>query len=160
MTTSDAGARRRRGRPRHRRTVEIVGLDHVQLSMPRGEEALARLFYGGVLGLQEVRMPAAPRLRGGAWFVGPGVAVHLGVEEPFRPARRAHPAFVVEDLEWARQRLAVNGVDIVEDDSGLPVRRCYIADPFGNRIELVEARDANLATQPVSRSLAVGKSGS
>ena len=140
MTSFEPTARRRRGRPRHRRTVEIVGLDHIQLSMPRGEEALARLFYGGVLGLQEVRKPADLRRRGGAWFVGPGVSVHLGVEEPFRPAARAHPAFVVEDLDWARGRLAANGVEIVEDDSGLALRRCYVADPFGNRIELVDAR--------------------
>jgi catechol 2,3-dioxygenase-like lactoylglutathione lyase family enzyme len=129
--------------------------------MPRGEEALARLFYGGVLGLQEVRKPAELRRRGGAWFVGPGVAVHLGVEQPFRPAARAHPAFVVADLDWARERLAANGVDFIEDESGLPVRRCYVADPFGNRIELVDARDADdTAGRTVARSLGVGKSGS
>ena len=140
--TTDAPGRRRRGRPQRHRTVELVGLDHIQLAMPDGEEALARLFYGGVLGLQEVRKPAPLRKRGGVWFVGPGLAVHLGVEDPFLPATRAHPAFVVGDLEWARTRLAAHGVPVEEDDSGVDVRRCYTEDPFGNRIELVDARDA------------------
>lgn len=110
--------------------------------MPRGEEALARLFYGGVVGLQEVRKPRELARRGGLWFVGPGIAVHLGVEDPFRPARKAHPAFVVADLDWARERIEANGLTVEDDASGLPVRRCYVADPFGNRIELVDARDA------------------
>jgi catechol 2,3-dioxygenase-like lactoylglutathione lyase family enzyme len=134
-----------RHRRRRVRTVDIVGFDHVQLSMPRGEEALARLFYGGVLGLQEVRKPRQLARRGGVWFVGPGLVVHLGVEEPFRPARKAHVAFQVASLERARRRLAVHDVDVVEDDSGLPVRRWYIADPFGNRIELIDAGDAGFS---------------
>ena len=130
----------RRGR-RHARTVEVVGLDHVQLAMPRGEEALARLFYGGVLGLQEVRKPRAHARRGGAWFVGPGIALHLGVERHFRPAHKAHVALRVASLERARRRLAAHGVDVVEDEGGPPARRLYTTDPFGNRIELVDARD-------------------
>jgi catechol 2,3-dioxygenase-like lactoylglutathione lyase family enzyme len=140
----------RRGRPHRRRTVEVVGLDHVQLAMPTGEEALARLFYGGVLGLQEVRKPRQLARRGGAWFVGPGLAVHLGVEEPFRPATKAHPALVVRDLDHARERLAAHGVAIEDDPSGLAVRRCYVADPFGNRIELVDARDAGFTSARVA----------
>jgi catechol 2,3-dioxygenase-like lactoylglutathione lyase family enzyme len=144
---SDGSSRTPVGRQRRRRvrTVDIVGFDHVQLSMPRGEEALARLFYGGVLGLQEVRKPRQLARRGGAWFVGPGLAVHLGTEDPFRPARKAHVAFRVASLERARHRLEVHDVEVVEDDSGLPVRRWYIADPFGNRIELVDARDAGFS---------------
>jgi len=134
--------RGRRGRPQRRRTVEIVGLDHVQLAIPQGEEALARLFYGGVLGLQEVRRPAALARRGGLWYAGPGLSLHLGPDVPFRPATRAHPAFVVRDLEHARRRIAANGLAVIEDPSGLPVARCYVADPFGNRIELVDAADA------------------
>jgi catechol 2,3-dioxygenase-like lactoylglutathione lyase family enzyme len=125
--------------------VELVGLDHVQLAMPKGEEALARLFYGGLIGLQEVRKPRQLARRGGVWFVGPGLAVHLGVETPFRSAAKAHPAFVVRDLDHARAQLAAHGVAIEEDDSGLRVRRCYVADPFGNRIELVDARDAGFS---------------
>jgi catechol 2,3-dioxygenase-like lactoylglutathione lyase family enzyme len=140
--TANAAAVRRRRRAARRRTVELVGLDHVQLTMPRGEEALARLSYGGVIGLQEVRKPRELARRGGLWFIGPGLAVHLGVEEPFRPARIAHPAFVVADLERARRRLAAHELVVEDDASGLALRRCYVADPFGNRIELVDARDA------------------
>lgn len=142
VTMGEGPIHARRGRPHRRRTVEVVGLDHVQLAMPEGEEALARLFYGGVLGLQEVRKPRSLARRGGVWFVGPGLAVHLGVESPFRAAAKAHPALVVRDLEHARLQLAAHGVDTEEDPSGLPVRRCYLRDPFGNRIELVDARDA------------------
>jgi catechol 2,3-dioxygenase-like lactoylglutathione lyase family enzyme len=131
-----------RRRRRHSRTVEVVGLDHVELAMPPGEEALARLFYGTVLGLQEVRKVRALAGRGGAWFVGPGLALHLGVEAPFRPARKAHPALQVASLERARRRLARHGVAVVEDDSGAPIQRIYVADPFGNRIELIDASDA------------------
>jgi catechol 2,3-dioxygenase-like lactoylglutathione lyase family enzyme len=148
---TDAEPVRRKRRASRRRTVELVGLDHVQLAMPRGEEALARLFYGGVIGLQEVRKPRELARRGGLWFVGPGVAVHLGVEQPFRPARRSHPAFVVADLERARRRLEASEVVVEDDESGLPVRRCYVADPFGNRIELVDARDAGFTERRARR---------
>jgi catechol 2,3-dioxygenase-like lactoylglutathione lyase family enzyme len=124
--------------------IELVGIDHVQLSMPPGGEAEARRFYGSVLGLREVAKPAELAGRGGCWFAGPavGVAVHLGAEPDFRPLARAHPALVVHDLDAAREALAEAGVPSEDDDSGLPVRRCYIRDPFGNRIELVDARDA------------------
>jgi len=149
--TGDVAPVRRRRRAPRRRTVELVALDHVQLAMPRGEEALARLFYGGVIGLQEVRKPRELARRGGLWFVGPGVAVHLGVEDPFRPARTGHPAFVVADLERARRRLAANDLPVADDDSGLSLRRCYVADPFGNRIELVDARDAGFTERRVRR---------
>jgi len=115
-----------RRRRRRVRTVEVVGFDHVQVAMPRGEEALARLFYGGVLGLQEVKKPRELAHRGGAWFVGPGLALHLGVMDPFRPTVKAHVAFRVASLERARNRLATHGVEVTEDDSGLPVRRVYV----------------------------------
>lgn len=158
--TASAANRRRRGRPRRRRTVEVVGIDHVQLAMPPGEEALARLFYGGVLGLQEVRKPVPLRRRGGVWFVGPGMAVHLGVEQPFRPAQRAHPAFIVSDLAWARRRIAGHGLEIEEDESGLAVQRCYVRDPFGNRIELVDAADAGFSGQAPPRTGSAQEPGS
>ncbi len=129
-----------------KRTVEIVGFDHVQIAIPHGEEALARLFYGGVLGLQEVRKPRALSGRGGAWFIAPGVAVHLGVEESFVPARKAHPAFVVADLAKARRRLAVHQIDVIEDETELAGARCYVNDPFGNRVELVDAVGAGFTS--------------
>jgi catechol 2,3-dioxygenase-like lactoylglutathione lyase family enzyme len=134
--------------PRERRRgVDIVGIDHVQLPMPPGEEALARLFYAGVLGLTEVRKPLAVAGRGGAWFVGPDVSVHLGVEDPVLPAQRAHPAFLVGDLERARRSLEAAGVPVIDDPAGVPVHRFYIRDPFGNRIELVDVRDRGFSFQ-------------
>lgn len=147
MTTAAGTGRSRRKRPR-RRTVELVGLDHVQIAIPRGEEALARLFYGAVLGLQEVRKQSALSGRGGAWFIAPGVALHLGVEDPFIPARKAHPAFLVADLAKARRRLAAHHVEVFEDEHEIPIQRCYVDDPFGNRIELIDVRDAGFTTAP------------
>lgn len=123
-------------------TLGIVGLDHILLAMPKGEEALARLFYVGLLGLEEVAKPRDLTIRGGCWFIGPGVAIHLGVEKSFRPARRAHPALLVTDLEAARRALAAAGYELRDDESGLSIRRGYVDDPFGNRIELIDARDA------------------
>ena len=118
--------------------IEIVGIDHVQLSMPPGGEDEARRFYGSILGLREVAKPRELAGRGGCWFVGPDAAIHLAREEGFTPHAKSHPALVIGDLAVAREALGASGVPIEDDDSGLPVRRCYIRDPFGNRIELVE----------------------
>lgn len=113
--------------------------------MPAGGEDEARRFYGSILGLREVVKPDALAGRGGCWFAGSGVAIHLAAESGFRPLAKAHPALLVGDLGAARQSLAAAGVAIEEDDSGLPVRRCYIHDPFGNRIELVDTRHAGFS---------------
>ena len=129
-----------------------VSIDHVQLGMPTGGEPDARVFFGGVLGLREIPKPLELAGRGGAWFAGRGVAVHLGVESDFRPATHAHPAFVVGDLALGRERLTAAGVEIREDDSGLRVLRCYVRDPFGNRIELVDARDAGFSAGAFRRA--------
>lgn len=129
--------------------IEIVGIDHVQLSMPAGGEGEARRFYGEVLGLREVAKPPELAGRGGCWFVGAGAAVHLGTENDFRPLAKAHPALIVRDLGAASETLAAAGVPITEDDAGLPVRRCYIHDPFGNRLELVDVRDAGFSEVPL-----------
>ena len=117
----------------------MITLDHVQLAMPRGEEDAAERFYAGVLGLTRVPKPAPLEARGGCWFVDPdsGAQVHLGVEDDFHAARKAHPAFVVDDLDALVSRA---GTDAVRWDDELPgVRRCYLDDPFGNRIELIAA---------------------
>lgn len=126
----------------------LIGIDHVQLSMPVGGEERARAFYTGVLGLAEVTKPAALAARGGVWFAAPGVAVHLGVETDFRPAMKAHPGFIVADLGPLRTRLSAAGIVVEEDDSGLPIDRCYVRDPFGNRIELIDAADAGFSAVP------------
>lgn len=123
--------------------VGVVGLDHVQLSMPTGGETAARRFYGELLGLREVPKPEELVRRGGCWFVGPGgFAIHLGVDQRFMAAKKAHPCLIVVDVEAARRVLLEHGVRVDDDDSGLAVRRIYAEDPFGNRIELVEATDA------------------
>jgi catechol 2,3-dioxygenase-like lactoylglutathione lyase family enzyme len=117
--------------------VPVVGIDHVQLAMPAGCEDEATAFYEGLLGLPRVPKPEPLAARGGCWFEGDGVKVHLGVEADFRPARKAHPALVVDDLEGLCAALAAAGVAVREGDdpSGRPQR--YVDDPFGNRIELI-----------------------
>lgn len=121
--------------------VEYAGIDHVQLAMPAGREDEARRFYADALGLREVPKPAALAGRGGCWFTSADgrVNVHLGIDPDFRPARKAHPAFAVGDLDALRRGLADSGAEVVDDDA-IALRRFYTADPFGNRIELVEAR--------------------
>jgi catechol 2,3-dioxygenase-like lactoylglutathione lyase family enzyme len=119
--------------------MQIHALDHVQLSMPRGQESLGRRFYGEILGLREVDKPEALASAGGCWFEGPGTAVHLGVEDDFRPARKAHVAFRVRDLKGARQALLEAGVPVREASPvpGLPPR-FFSTDLFGNRLEFIE----------------------
>jgi len=123
------------------RKPEIVGLDHVQLAMPAGREDEARRFYGELLGLTEIEKPAPLAARGGCWFEGPGVALHLGVEQGFAPARKAHPALLARDLDALCNRLAAAGVAVVPDEALPEVRRCYALDPFGNRVELIRDGD-------------------
>ncbi|GAC1559460.1 MAG: VOC family protein [Herpetosiphon sp.] len=118
--------------------MEILELDHVQLAMPVGGEAAARHFYGTILGLREVSKPAPLNERGGCWFTGASVSIHLGVEQSFVPARKAHPALRVRDLEAARLHLLAAGVLVTPDDAVPHLRRFYIADPWGNRIECIE----------------------
>ena len=117
----------------------LLAVDHVQLAMPPGGEGAARAFYGGLLGLGERPKPAPLAARGGCWFSNDGVALHLGVEEGFRPARKAHPALVVEDLDALVAVLTAAGHRVTDDDAVPDVRRAYVDDPFGNRIELVGA---------------------
>lgn len=118
--------------------VGVIGIDHVQISMPVEAEPAARAFYGDVLGLAEVPKPKHLAASGGCWFVGGGVNIHLGVECDFRPAHKAHPALLVDDLEGFAGRLEAAGVAFTP---GKPLEgyvRGDIADPFGNRIELMQ----------------------
>ncbi|CAN5902323.1 VOC family protein [soil metagenome] len=116
----------------------ITGLDHVQLALPAGGEEEARAFYGTLLGLPEVEKPEPLRSRGGVWFAGPGFGLHLGVETPFAPAKKAHPAFRVAGLEALSERLDGAEVEVVWDTALPSVRRFYAADPFGNRLEFLD----------------------
>jgi len=118
--------------------ADLVGLDHVQLAMPAGREAEAEAFYAGVLGIPRVRKPAVLARRGGCWFERDGLRVHLGVEDGFRPARKAHPALAVRALPGLVDRLRDMGVEVRAGDGVRGMDQAYIDDPFGNRIELIE----------------------
>ena len=113
----------------------LVALDHVQLAMPPGGEPVAEQFYAGVLGLERVPKPPLLAARGGCWFERGPVRVHLGVEDPFLPARKAHPAFLVRDL---RAFVAQRHLDVRWSDELPGTVRCHLDDPFGNRLELVD----------------------
>lgn len=115
-------------------------MHHLQLAMPPGEEETARSFYGRLLGLEEVPKPEHLAKRGGCWFKGPGLELHLGVEPGFRPARKAHPAFCAQGLGALRSRLERAGVEIVDDAQLEGHERFYAFDPFGNRLEFIEKR--------------------
>ncbi len=117
----------------------IYAIDHVQLAMPAGEEQRARAFFCAVLGMAEVSKPPALAARGGVWFVAGAVQLHLGVEADFRPARKAHPALLVDDLDGMAARVRAAGYPVSTDEPPLEgYRRAHIYDPFGNRIELME----------------------
>lgn len=118
--------------------VGVLALHHVQVAMPAGDEDRARAFYSGLLGLDEVPKPPDLAARGGCWFKGPSVELHLGVEKEFRPARKAHPAFLVSGLAAIRQRLEAGGAELVDDKQLDGHERFYVYDPFGNRLELIE----------------------
>lgn len=118
---------------------EIVGLDHVQLAMPSGREADAEAFYSGLLGLGRLPKPEPLATRGGCWFGRGPVSLHLGVEEDFRPARKAHPALAVRDLPALERILGDAGVEVRPNAERPPGTGSYVDDPFGNRIELIAA---------------------
>lgn len=116
----------------------FIAFDHVQLAMPADEEQRAADFYVGVLGLKRVEKPAPMRASGGAWFAAGAVELHLGVETEFRPARKAHPAVRVEGLAALADRCESAGSAVEWDDRYPGVRRFYVHDPFGNRLEFLE----------------------
>lgn len=118
--------------------MPLTGIDHVQLAMPPGGEPSARVFYAGLLGLPEMPKPPHLAVRGGCWFESESVKLHLGVDDDFRPARKAHPALLVADLTALVERLARAGVEIVDDEPLEGYSRVYAYDPFGNRLELLE----------------------
>jgi catechol 2,3-dioxygenase-like lactoylglutathione lyase family enzyme len=116
----------------------ILGIDHVQIAIPAGGEDAARAFYGGLLGMTEIPKPAVMAARGGAWFVCGASQLHVGVESPFVPAKKAHPAFRMASEE------AVRGLAAMLESQGTPARfseeapgavRFHADDPFGNRLE-------------------------
>jgi catechol 2,3-dioxygenase-like lactoylglutathione lyase family enzyme len=117
--------------------MTLEAIDHVQLAIPPGGEEQARGFYGAVLGLPETPKPPELAKRGGCWFESEAVRVHLGVEEPFRPARKAHIAFKVDDVASLAARARDGGFDVVQDRELPGHERVFIFDPFGNRLEFL-----------------------
>ena len=118
--------------------VRVVRLDHVQLAMPAGSEAEAVAFYEGILGIAQVPKPDHLATRGGCWFEDGDLKVHLGVDFDFRPATKAHPAFVVDDVRSIASGVAAAGFAVKDDEPLDGYDRVYVTDPFGNRIELMQ----------------------
>jgi catechol 2,3-dioxygenase-like lactoylglutathione lyase family enzyme len=119
--------------------VTVTGIDHVQLAAPAGCEAEARRFYGGLLGMEELAKPEPIRARGGCWFRAGAQELHIGVESPFAPARKAHPGFLVSDLDLVRAGFHDAGIEWEDDAKIAGVDRLFTHDPFGNRLELRSA---------------------
>ncbi|WP_019632752.1 VOC family protein [Actinomadura atramentaria] len=119
------------------------GLHHVQLAIPRGAEDECRTFYVGVLGMLEIQKPPILAARGGLWVRADALEIHLGVEDDFRPARKAHPGVRVGDLDALAKRLTDHGVDVTWDDAFPGHRRFYAADNVGNRLEFLQ-RDGSV----------------
>jgi len=113
-------------------------LHHVQVSCPVGGEEVARAFYAGALGLTEVAKPPVLAARGGVWFREPGLELHVGVEAGFAPARKAHPAFAVDDVDAVARAVGAAGFPVAWDDDLPGFRRFYTADGAGNRVELLQ----------------------
>jgi catechol 2,3-dioxygenase-like lactoylglutathione lyase family enzyme len=116
--------------------MKITAIDHVQLAMPAGGEDRARAFYADLLGLKEKAKPPELAVRGGAWFENDLVKIHLGIEQDFRSARKAHPALVVSELSVLIERLRAAGFEVLDHELA-QYNRVYVSDPFNNRIELI-----------------------
>jgi catechol 2,3-dioxygenase-like lactoylglutathione lyase family enzyme len=121
--------------------MSYLALDHVQLAMPEGEEQRARRFYVDVLGFTEFPKPGERLASTGLWLRAGAVELHLGVDGDFRPARRAHPGLRVDHLDDLAERCAAAGHPVEWDDRFPGRRRFYVADPFGNRIEILQLDD-------------------
>jgi len=118
----------------------FYGLDHVQLAAPEGCEAKAREFFNTLLGWTEIPKPEMLKKRGGVWFQCGTHQVHIGVQKDFVPATKAHPAFHVQNVEELSKYLRRNHIQVMDDEARADegVRRFYINDPFGNRLEFLE----------------------
>lgn len=115
-----------------------LGLDHIQIAIPAGAEQTCRAFWGGMIGLRELEKPEALRARGGCWFALANAELHLGVEAPFSPAKKAHPGFRVTGINALAETLAAAGHILTWDDAIKTRARFFTEDPFGNRLEFLE----------------------
>ncbi len=112
-------------------------LHHAQVAIPPGGEDAARAFWIDVVGFAEIPKPEPLISRGGFWIRHGEAEIHLGIEEPFAPARKAHPGLVVEDIDDLEDRLRIAGYEIRPDTPIYGMRRLHISDPFGNRVEFL-----------------------
>ena len=117
--------------------LQVIAVHHVQLAMPAGGEAQARAFYCDILGVPERPKPESLKSNGGCWFEQGSVRIHLGIEDDFRPARKAHPALQVSQLNPLRDKLENAGYAIAEADKIDGLSRFFVDDPFGNRVEII-----------------------
>lgn len=124
--------------------MAVIGLDHIQLAIPEGGEGAAREFFADLLQMREVPKPANLS-QSGCWFESGSVSVHLGVDPDFRPAKKAHPAFLVDDIEAMRAVLEAAGYQTRDDKPVAGYRRFFTDDPFGNRIEIMQRQSADTA---------------
>jgi catechol 2,3-dioxygenase-like lactoylglutathione lyase family enzyme len=120
--------------------MRVRRLDHILLAMPAGRESDARKFYQGILGIPEAMKPPNLAARGGCWFEDGELKIHLGVEKNFAPARKAHPAFIVDDLAGLQAILIKAGYSVAHDQPLEGYDRIFVDDPFGNRIELMQVK--------------------
>ena len=134
--------------------ILVTDIDHLQIAAPKGCEAQARHFFGDVLGLAEIEKPKSLRSRGGCWFRVGSRQLHIGVEEPFRPATKAHPAFSVNDIQTAFAHLQNRGILCVWDKPLAGRRRFYARDPWGNRLEFTQPSQNGLRFRSRSRKQA------
>jgi catechol 2,3-dioxygenase-like lactoylglutathione lyase family enzyme len=135
------------------RSFSLAGIDHVQIAAPRGCETEARRFFGHLLGLEEIEKPEELRSRGGCWFkLGTG-QLHIGVEEEFQPALKAHPAFAVNGLDGLFATLTAAGVRCTMDHALPGTRRFYAHDPWGNRLEFAEVAPVNSSLVEIEQHL-------
>ena len=116
----------------------IEKIDHVQVAAPQGSEEEAIGFYSGMLGMKEVEKPQPLKARGGVWFQFGNFQLHVGIDEPFVPAKKAHPAFKVSGYDAMQKQLKEKGVEVKVDDSIPGVERFFVFDPFGNRLEFLK----------------------
>lgn len=116
----------------------VGSIDHLQMAAPEGCEEAARQFYGGLLGMAEIEKPATLRARGGCWFQCGEQQLHIGVDQDFRPARKAHPAFIVADLHALRDAFLARGLAVIDEHNLTGADRFYAEDPWGNRLEFIQ----------------------
>lgn len=115
----------------------LIGIDHIQIAAPPNSEVTARTFYGDLLGMEEIPKPENLRNRGGCWFRCGSQEVHIGIQADFTPAEKAHPGFIINNIEGLKSLLENNGYVIKEEPPIDGRARFFTIDPFGNRIEFL-----------------------